>query len=254
MSNRKFSIYLSIIFSFLLLQYNCRSLNPFAKDYNNYHSSRFECYDSEGWRDSDKFKRYLNLWTAMRYQYGQENSKVRNAKTVITGNSLVHLFTPELMEQELPSRNVINRGIGGDMTETLLLRLDDDVLSLNPSTVVIEIGGNDLIQGKCLSRIQNNVHSIVSKIRSRLPRARIIFISVPPTDVKNLNAIVPVYNQFLATLPNQYPNLIYVDTWNDMRDENLPTIRRDMLREGRDKIHFNEKGYSVWGKMLRPLL
>lgn len=190
----------------------------------------------------------------MRYKYSQDNKQVISAKTVIVGNSLVHLFTPELMEKELPNRNVVNRGIGGDMTETLLLRIDEDVLVLNPSTVVIEIGGNDLIQGKCLSRIQTNVHSLVAKIRSRLPRARIIFISVPPTDVRHLNAIVPVYNQFLATLPNEYPNLVYVDTWNGMRDENLPTIRRDMLREGRDKIHFNEKGYSIWGKMLRPLL
>lgn len=245
---------LALVISLSVLQYQCSTLNPFYKEYSNYHSPDFECYDEIGWRHSAKFQKYMEIWSAIRMKYHADNRSIQRSPNVITGNSLVHLFTPELMNQELPRVSIVNRGIGGDMTETLLLRIDEDVLSLKPSTIIIEIGGNDLIQGKCLSRIQNNVISIISKIRARLPQARIIFISVPPTDVRTLNAIVPVYNAFLANLPKKYLNVHYVDTWDDMRDRDLPTIRRDLLREGRDKIHFNEKGYSIWGDRLRPLL
>lgn len=246
---------LSLLVVFLLLQGNCRSLNPFHKEVANYHSPDFECFDDPGWRDNKKFLKYMEIWSVIRGEYHKDNSRIKRARTVIVGNSLVHLFTPDLIEKELPNRGVVNRGIGGDMSETLLLRIEKDVLSLQPRTVVIEIGGNDLIQGKCLSLTEKNVHSLIAKIRGVLPRTRIIFLAVPPTDVSNLNAVVPAYNTFLAGLPRQYPNLIFLDTWTDMRDGNLPTIDRRFLREGgKDKIHFNAEGYSVWGKMLRPHL
>lgn len=252
MINKTLAVLIFLILTSLHLA--CGSV-PFKRDVVDYHSPRFTCLSSPGWRDEAKFPRYMEVWTGIRFLYHAENDKIKTAKTVIIGNSLVHLFTPDLMAQEFPGQPIVNRGIGGDMTETLLLRIEEDALTLKPQTVIIEIGGNDLIQGKCLSLIQDNIQAIVQKIRVVLPKTRIVFISIPPTDVPALNAVVPAMNSYLASLTQQYPNLVFVDTWPYMRDKDLPTIRRDMLREGTgDKIHFNEKGYSVWGRMLRPLL
>lgn len=238
-----------------MLHFQCSSILPFKRDIIDYHNPHFTCSSEPGWRENSKFQKYIEIWTAVRIKYHLDNQEIKQAKNVIIGNSLVHLFTPDLIENEFPNKGLVNRGIGGDMTETLLLRIEEDALVLSPKVLVIEIGGNDLIQGKCLSYIQNNVHSILQKIQNRLPRTKIILISVPPTNVSQLNAIVPVYNSFLASLPSQYKYVHFIDTWADMRDQDLPTIRKDMIRDGgRDKIHFNEKGYSVWGKLLRPLL
>jgi lysophospholipase L1-like esterase len=244
---------LLICISLVLFLFNCKFSRIFHKDQNNYFSSSFQCHSGIGWREQSQYQRYLGFWTLVRNEYQIDNRKIGNAKIVITGNSLVHLFTPNLIEREFPKKGVINRGIGGDMTETLLIRIEEDVLVLEPQVVIIEIGGNDLIQGKCLSEIQNNAIAIIEKIRNKNSRTKIVFISIPPTDVPNLNAIVPVYNSFLASLPSRFPNLIYIDTWQDMRDPDRPTIREDFVRrEIGDRIHFNENGYSVWGRLIRP--
>jgi lysophospholipase L1-like esterase len=254
MRNKNIKSYLYFI-SLILFFQNCQVTKLFQKDHNNYFRSSFECFDQEGWREEEKFQKYIGFWNVARANYQLENQKIGSAKIVITGNSLVHLFTPDLIEREFPAKGVINRGIGGDMTETLLQRIELDVLNLSPSTIILEIGGNDLIQGKCLSRIQSNVISLLDKIRNKLPKTKIIFLSIPPTDVPNLNAIVPVYNSFLSTLPSRYSNLVYIETWQEMRDPNLPTIKEELIRkEIGDRIHFNENGYSIWGKLIRPHL
>ena len=46
----------------------------------------------------------------------------------------------------LPAK-VANRGISGDTTRGVLIRMEEDVLSLNPSGVVLLIGTNDLEEG-----------------------------------------------------------------------------------------------------------
>ncbi|WCL50376.1 SGNH/GDSL hydrolase family protein [Leptospira sp. GIMC2001] len=255
MRNKKFTNTV-ILLSLFLFSAQCKTLFSSFKYETNYFSSDFECNPNPGLSNESIFKDYLgSIWLPIRFIYQADNEKIKKAKTVIVGNSLVQLFTPDLMEKEFPSKGIVNRGIGGDMTETLLLRIEDDVLVLQPQNIIIEIGGNDMIFGKCHSFSQKNVHSIIAKIRSKLPGTKIIFLAVPPTDIPNLNAIVPIFNIFLASLPKQYSNLHYLETWTEMKDTDLPTIRRDLLREGlKDKLHFNEKGYSIWGKLLRPLL
>ena len=42
--------------------------------------------------------------------------------------------------------NVVNRGISGDTSRGLLLRLKRDVIDLSPAAVVIMIGANDLAE------------------------------------------------------------------------------------------------------------
>ena len=58
-----------------------------------------------------------------------------------------------------PTLNVANRGISGDTTRGMLLRLDDDVLSLDPSAVVMLMGTNDLEEQAepCHDRCQHSI-------------------------------------------------------------------------------------------------
>lgn len=242
-----------ILFILLPTFFSCHGLLRKQKPPYNYYHSNFECYSGYGWQNASEFSQYKNLWQEMRERYKKENIAKGSAKVVIVGNSLVHLFTPELLSREFPGYDIVNRGIGGDMTETLLERLPGDVFVLKPEIIIIEIGGNDLIQGKCLSFVENNIHKIIQTTKKSLPRVKIIFLSVPPTGVPTINSITPVFNQFLSRMPMEYSNVFYVDTWQYMRDPDLPTIKKDFLRE-RDRLHFNENGYLIWGKLLRPLL
>ncbi|OAS18151.1 hypothetical protein A8708_05970 [Paenibacillus oryzisoli] len=60
---------------------------------------------------------------------------------------------------------VINQGIGGETTDNLLARLHRDVLSFQPSAVIVTIGGNDAIQGLPLERYADNLRMICTRIR-----------------------------------------------------------------------------------------
>jgi lysophospholipase L1-like esterase len=238
---------------------SCKSFsirNPFQpkikNSFFNYHSKNFECFSKQGVRDSDIFNLYLLKWNELKDSYKQQNLVKKKADIVIVGNSLIHLFEPKLLEKEFPNVDIVARGIGGDTTELLDLRLSETVFNLNPKTIIIEIGGNDLIYGKCLSTIQANTKKIINTIREYNKNTKIIFISLPPTLSPELNSIVPSHNSFLQKLSKE-ENFSFIDIWNEMRDENLPILKEE-FRRPMDGIHFNEKGYEVIGKQLRPLL
>ncbi|GBF42641.1 lipase/phospolipase [Leptospira ellinghausenii] len=229
---------------------NCKTTSK-----RDYFDSNFQCFAEPGWRDDVNFKKYIEkAWLPTRLLYAEDNTKIKHSEIVFTGDSLVHLFLPELMVKEFPGKSVTNRGIGGDMTETLLTRIDEDVLRLEPKTVVIEIGGNDFIQGKCLSLVQNNLLMIIKKIHSHNHQTRIFLIAVPPTRVKELNQIVPVYNLFLNQVARTTQNVEYIEVWDIMRKPDAPTLSEEFIRPNGDSLHFNEKGYELWGKKLRPYL
>jgi len=227
----------------------CSWLRSSTRDY---FSPGFTCFAEPGFRNPADFQKYRErAWLPYRQVLAEENRRLGKSRVVFAGNSLVHLFLPELLQKEFPDQPVTNRGIGGDMTDTLLERLEEDVLSLAPQTLVLEIGGNDLIQGKCLSYIQSNVEQIVQKIQKKNPQTKILWMAVPPTLVNELNQVVPAYNLYLAELARKTKNMEYIEIWDEMREPNLPRIKDEYVRPG-DPIHFNEKGYELWGRKLRP--
>ncbi|MCB1191106.1 MAG: lipase [Leptospiraceae bacterium] len=246
MNFNKRIIFLNLI---VLVLFSCSNFQKIPK--SGYFYPEFQCLKGEGWKNKEKYNVYIKNWNLFRNLYNKKNGETGQAKTVIVGNSLVHAFSDSLIEREFPGKGVVGRGIGGDMSDLLLKRIQENVLSLNPQTIIIEIGGNDLIQGKCLSYIKSNVLQLIERIRLNNPDTKIILTSVPPTRVMELNAISPIYNSFLSRLPEQFYNLYYVDLWRDMMETDKPIIKKEYSF---DNIHFNEKGYKLWGKLLRPYL
>lgn len=261
MSPRKMILRNSILFSLLSLFVSCSSLPFIGKqkiDYFNYYESNFQCHSDAGWRDSNLYSRYQELaWNPLRKKYNDDNARIKTANTVIVGNSLIQLFEDRLIQKEFPGLNVQGRGIAGDMTESLRARLPDNVFSLNPKTIIIEIGGNDLIFGKCLAYSENNIRGIIEDIQAYDKKVKIVFLSVPPTKNATLNAVVPVLNATIQNLAREY-NFVYIDLWKYMRHPDLPVIKEEYIRYAEfgkmDKIHFNEKGYEVIGQLVRPLI
>jgi lysophospholipase L1-like esterase len=243
----------SLFLLLLVIFYSNCSL-VIKNNYSNYHSPNFICSEKPGWdRNPKGFQNYLLAWRTLKEKYNNSNKNTKTSKIVFVGNSLIQLFTDELLSKEFPGMDIQNRGIGGDTTYLLLERLEENVISLKPQIIVLEIGGNDLIQGKCISYIEDNFKKIVRLIQTQLPETRIILMSVPPTSVPDLNSIVPIYNTTLLNVANQSKNITYIEVWSEMRDKNSPSIKKELTRE-RDKIHFNELGYSTWGKLIRPYL
>ena len=198
-------------------------------------------------------KNYQNYFL-LRAKYKEENLKLGKKDIVFAGNSIAMFFADHLVAKEISANlNYANRGIGGDLTDLLLERLDETVLALSPKIIVMDIGGLDLFFGKCLSYIENNFIQIIEAVRKKLPATKIVFFSIPPTQITEMNQIAPLLNTFISHLPEKYKNVYYLDVWPEMREKDYPVIRKEFTIP-KDTIHFNEKGYEVWGKLLKPIL
>ena len=75
------------------------------------------------------------------------NAVAKKGETVFVGSSLCELFPiSEMLQNVEPRIRVYNRGIGGDVTDGLLRRMDESIFALEPEKVFINIGTNDLAE------------------------------------------------------------------------------------------------------------
>jgi acyl-CoA thioesterase-1 len=77
----------------------------------------------------------------------------------------------------LTSFNVINAGLAGETTKGALQRLGTDVLDKNPVLVIIELGGNDLLEKVPLPETINNLRRIIEEIQKKGVMAALVDIS-----------------------------------------------------------------------------
>ncbi len=87
----------------------------------------------------------LQDWNQLgRYHAANENLKKQPAephRVVFMGDSITDMWK---LDQSFPSKPFVNRGIGGQTTAQMLVRMYPDVIDLKPSAVVILAGTNDI--------------------------------------------------------------------------------------------------------------
>ncbi len=219
--------------------------------YDYYHPS-FSCYSGIGIRDEWQWETYQTKYKEATEHYSKENDKIQKAGIVFVGNSLIAGFPPALLSAEFPG--AVNRGIPGDMTELLLGRLDKTVLNLKPSLIVLEIGGNDIREGKCLDYIESIQRTIVRKIRTSLPNTKILLLGIPPVLSKNVNSISPIANAWLSRIASEDQNVRFLDIWPQFRRKDLPFIKEEFVpvyNGKQDPIHVNEEAYKIWSQKIK---
>ena len=170
---------------------------------------------------------------------------------VFLGDSIIQGWGEEL-GAAFPGMKVANRGISGDTSRGVLIRLEEDVFAVSPSAVVLLIGTNDLEEGAEPEVIANNVQLILDAISKFDPAMPIILCDVMPSSsqmsrpTEQIQAVNALYRNIL---PN-YPQLTRLDTFSlfDNGDGNASP------NEFPDLLHPNEHGYAKWAEALRPVL
>ena len=89
-----------------------------------------------------------------------------------------------LLEQRLKNANrpwrVVNASISGDTTSGALKRLPT-LLDLHaPKVVIIELGGNDGLQGKPLNTIESNLKGLIRVARGAGAQPALVRMRIPP--------------------------------------------------------------------------
>lgn len=151
-----------------------------------------------------------------------------------------------------PEKHILNRGIGGDITEGVVNRLDE-IVRHQPSKIFICIGTNDIAKGISQEVIIQNYRTILETVKARSPETKIYVQSVLPVG-KNLitghsnEKIVPL-NVEIKKLCSEM-KIRYIDLYPSFIDETgylIPAYTND-------KLHLLGKGYLVWKPLIEPYI
>jgi lysophospholipase L1-like esterase len=196
-----------------------------------------------------RYAGYVKTWSRLRRQWSQRVEQDQNA-VVFLGDSITQGWGPNFRGR-FAGIKLANRGIGGDTTRGMLIRLQEDVLSLKPKAVVLLMGTNDLEVGLEPELIARNFVKIVKGIQAHSRSTPIIVCRVFPSSATKKRPAEKIQrvNQLYAAAVRGDAQVIVVDTWTlyatstgDAHPKWFP-----------DLLHLNADGYAKWASALRPI-
>ena len=184
-------------------------------------------------------------------RYYSDNQRLKAAasepkRVVFLGDSITDAWK---LAEYFPNKPYVNRGISGQTTPQMLVRVFPDVIDLKPAAVIILAGTNDIAGNtgpETLNMIEENFQAIAELAQAH--GIKVILCSVmpvsdytarkqtprhPPSDILNLNAWLRDYAA--------KANAVYADYFAVLVDD------KGMLRDGysNDGLHPNAKGYAL---------
>ncbi len=193
---------------------------------------------------------FRNLWLQKRTGWAERVPQDQKA-LVFLGDSITQGWGDDL-GGHFPGVKLANRGISGDTTRGVLIRLRDDVLSLHPAGVVILIGTNDLEEGAEPEVIAANLKLILEVLRLHDPAMPVVLCQVFPSSATKKRPADKIkrINQLYAAAVKGNPQVTWVETWLPFADAQGDA----KLQEFPDLLHPNATGYAKWAAALRPIL
>jgi len=214
-------------------------------------------------------------------RYHQANQQLKGqpvpaGRVVFMGDSITDGWN---LAESFPGKPFVNRGISGQVTAQMLVRLYPDVVDLKPAAMVVLAGTNDIARNNgpvTLTMIEENImaitelaqlHGIKVLLSSVMPISDYPYLrqqSVPPapvvpggrgaaprqkmtdgrppSDILKLNAWIKDYAARV--------NATYVDYFSAMVDE------KGWLKDGisADGLHPNAEGYAIMTRVLTAAL
>lgn len=193
---------------------------------------------------------FKGLWRERRTAFAEQAPREQGA-LVFLGDSITQGWGDDL-GRAFGETRVANRGISGDTTRGVLIRLREDVLSLNPAGIVILVGTNDLEENATPEMAAQNLRLILQAIQWHNFRTPVVLCEVFPSSekMKRPAAKITRLNELYQQLARDFPQVTLVKTWEVFADS-VGDAKPD---EFPDLLHPNEKGYAKWAEALRPVL
>jgi lysophospholipase L1-like esterase len=184
-------------------------------------------------------------------RYHDDNEKLKQQefdpkRVVFLGDSITDTWR---LTQYFPDKPYVNRGISGQTTPQMLVRMFPDVIDLKPAAVIILAGTNDIARNtgpEILTMIEENIQAMTELAQAH--GIKVILCSVtpvsdygrtkmtpgrPPSDILKINTWMKAYSAKV--------NAIYADYFSALVDE------KGYLKEGisTDGLHPNAMGFQM---------
>lgn len=195
-----------------------------------------------------RFDWFKQLWKQRRTEWAGQVQKDQGA-IVFLGDSITQGWGD--VGSSFSGLKVANRGISGDTTRGVLVRLEGDVLALHPRAVVLLIGTNDLEEKAEPETIAGNLKLILEALRKQDAAMPVILCSVfPSAESKHRPAEkIKKINDLYRNVAQDEPQVTLLDTWSLFADEHGDAKSGEMP----DLLHPNTLGYGKWAAALRPI-
>ncbi|WP_274365123.1 GDSL-type esterase/lipase family protein [Paenibacillus thermotolerans] len=169
--------------------------------------------------------------------------------TVFVGDSLTqrnqwHEFFPGLA--------VLNRGIDSDRSLGVLRRLDQ-IIALKPASLFLMIGINDVYDRRDPNHILTNYETIIRRIKTELPGAKLFIQSLLPVNHSVYghpvnNDDVKRMNDKLAELA-EINQVVFIDLFSKVLKGGEMDEKYTV-----DGCHLSGQGYMAWVEIIKPFL
>jgi lysophospholipase L1-like esterase len=193
---------------------------------------------------------FKNLWEKKRTGWAKQVKQDQGA-LVFLGDSITQGWGDNF-RGHFKGVKVANRGISGDTTRGVLIRLKEDVLSLNPKGVVILIGTNDLEEKATPEVIAGNLKLIIAALKKHNAKMPIILCNTFPSSATKRRPAdqIKKINQLYFAAVKGDAQITVLDTWLLFADAKGDAKKPEFP----DLLHPNQIGYDKWAAALRPLL
>ena len=206
----------------------------------------------EGLPGEGKLRRYdgyVKGWARLRKQFSERIQDDAGA-VVFLGDSITQGWSPKFRGR-FQGMKLANRGIGGDTTRGMLIRLEEDVLSLKPKAIVILAGTNDIEVGLEPELIGRNFAKIIAGIKKHSEEVPIVVCLVFPSSATKKRPADKIkrLNEIYAGIVKGDAQITVVDTWSLYADKNGDAPKALFP----DLLHMNGNGYAKWESALIPI-
>ena len=202
-------------------------------------------------------ERLGEAWWRQRHEACVELTKRGDIDVVFLGDSITQGWEgagkAEWQKHFAPLK-AANFGFSGDRTEHVLWRLNNgEMTGLNAKAVVMMIGTNNIGHGSSNSaQTAEGIRAIISKLKSGLPKAKILLLAVFPRAEKPTDGprvAVQQINDIISKMDDGH-RVHYLDIGpHFVRQDG--TLRTMLMP---DLLHLNEGGYEIWAKAILPSL
>jgi lysophospholipase L1-like esterase len=186
-----------------------------------------------------------------KFEYDDSLSFPPQNAILFVGSSSIRLW--QNINSYFPDFNLIKRGFGGSGLKDLTNYVDDIIIPYRPKQVVIYSGENDIASGKAnASDILLMFTSVFNKIRTEIPGASIVYISIKPSPkLKNFMPVEEKSNVLVRNFLASQLNTAYVDVYNLMLGADGNPLKELFKSDG---LHMTVKGYQIWKDAIAPVL
>jgi len=201
----------------------------------------------------------LQDWNALgRFHADDEQLKAQPTepgRVVFLGDSITDFWK---LPTFFPGKPYVNRGISGQVTSQMLVRMYPDVIDLKPAAVALLAGTNDIARNNgptTAAMIQENVMAITELAQAH--GIKVILCSVtpiadygrakmsegrPPADILKINAWMKAYAAKVGA--------IYCDYFTALADEN-GALKPNISMDG---LHPNDAGYKLMAPVVQAAI